>query len=82
MIRPLVLAEEKDIRRAVRRNNIEIVKSACPADGNTNRQRTKEFIAEMERKDHGFKDRLFGAMRRGNIDGWGGVNYVPPVKED
>ena len=82
MIRPLVLAEEKDIRRAVRRNNIEIVKSACPADGNTNRQRTKEFIAEMERKDHGFKDRLFGAMRRGNIDGWGGVNYVPPVRED
>ncbi len=82
MIRPLVLAEEKDIRRAVRRNNIEIVKSACPADGNTNRQRTKEFIAEMERKDHGIKDRLFGAMRRGNIDGWGGVNYVPPVRED
>lgn len=82
MIRPLILAEEKDIRRAVRRNDIQIVKSACPADGTTNRQKTKEFIADMERKDHGFKDRLFGAMRRGNIDGWGGVNYVPPVRED
>ena len=82
MIRPLVLAEEKDIRRAARRNDIQIVKSACPADGTTNRQKTKEFIADMERKDHGFKDRLFGAMRRGNIDGWGGVDYVPPKRED
>lgn len=82
MIRPLILAPEKDIKRGVRRSNIQIVKSACPADGHTNRQRTKEFLAEMERNDHGFKDRIFGAMRRANIDGWGGVNYVPPVRED
>ena len=71
VIRPLVLATEKDIRRAVRREGLSIVKSPCPADGRTNRQRTKEFIASLERNDHGIKDRLFGAMVRGNIDGWG-----------
>lgn len=71
LIRPLVLAQEKEIRRAARRSGLEIVKSACPADGHTNRQRAKEFLAEMERKDHGFKERIFGAMRRGNVDGWG-----------
>lgn len=70
VIRPLVLAPEKEIRRAVRRNDIPVVKSACAADGKTNRQRTKEFIAQMERENHGFKDRIFGALRRSGIDGW------------
>ncbi|MBR6385141.1 MAG: tRNA 2-thiocytidine(32) synthetase TtcA [Ruminococcus sp.] len=70
IIRPLVLAPEKDIRRAVRKNNITVVKSACPADGHTNRQKTKEFLIENERKDHGFKDRIFGALKRSGIDGW------------
>lgn len=71
VIRPLVLAPEREVRRAAKRLELPIIKSPCPADGHTNRQRTKEFIAEMERKDHGFKDRIFGAMRRGRIDGWG-----------
>lgn len=71
VIRPLVLATEREIRRAAAKNALPVIKSACPADGHTNRQKTKEFLAEMERKDHGFKDRLFGAMCRSNIDGWG-----------
>lgn len=82
LIRPLVFAPEREIRKASEKNGLPIVKSKCPADGKTNRQSTKEFIAEMERANHGFKDRLFGAMKRGNIDGWGGVNYIPPAKKD
>ena len=82
LIRPLVFAPEREIRKAAEKNSLPIVKSKCPADGKTNRQSTKEFIAEMERANHGFKDRLFGAMKRGNIDGWGGVNYIPPAKKD
>lgn len=71
VIRPLVLASEKEIRRASQKLGVEVVKSACPADGHTNRQRTKEFIAELERSDHGVKDRIFGALVRSGIDGWG-----------
>lgn len=71
VIRPLVLATEKEIRRAVSKNNIPVVKSACTVDGKTNRQRTKDFIAQMERENHGFKDRIFGALQRSGIDGWG-----------
>lgn len=82
LIRPLVFAPEREIRKAADKNGLPVVKSKCPADGKTNRQSTKEFIAEMERANHGFKDRLFGAMKRGNIDGWGGVNYIPPAKKD
>ena len=77
MIRPMVFAPEKEIRRAAARAELPIVKSRCPADGVTSRQTTKEFLAERERLDKGFKDRLFGAMRRAGLDGWGF-----PVKED
>ncbi len=71
VIRPMIYCKEREIRRAVRTNGIQVVKSVCPVDGHTNRQKKKEFIAEMERRDHGFKDRIFGALQRGDIDGWG-----------
>lgn len=71
VIRPMIYCKEREIRRAVRTSGIQVVKSICPVDGHTNRQKKKEFIAEMERRDHGFKDRIFGALQRGNIDGWG-----------
>ncbi|MCM1507861.1 MAG: tRNA 2-thiocytidine(32) synthetase TtcA [Ruminococcus flavefaciens] len=69
IIRPLVLATEREIRKVAK--SLPVVKSQCKADGHTNRQKTKEFIAEMERKEHGFKGRIFGAMQRADIDGWG-----------
>ncbi|MDE6424758.1 MAG: tRNA 2-thiocytidine(32) synthetase TtcA [Ruminococcus sp.] len=69
IIRPLVLAPERDVKKAAR--NLTIVKSRCQADGHTNRQKTKDFIAGMEHQEHGFKDRIFGAMCRTDIDGWG-----------
>lgn len=69
IIRPLVFAPERAIKKAS--HSLPVVKSQCPADGHTNRQKTKEFIAGMERKEHGFKDRIFGAMQRSGIDGWG-----------
>ena len=72
LIRPLVFAPEKEVRRAAERCGLPIVKSVCPADGVTSRQKTKEFLAEREREDKGFKDRLFGAMRRAGLDGWAG----------
>lgn len=68
IIRPLVLAPERAVKKASK--NLPVVKSVCPADGHTNRQKTKLFIAEMERQEHGFKDRIFGAMQRSGIDGW------------
>lgn len=71
MIRPLVFTPEKDIQSAIKRANLPIVKSVCPVDGETNRQKTKEFLRDMNRQDDGFTYRIFGAMRRASIDGWG-----------
>ena len=70
----MVFAPEKEIRRAAERTGLEVVKSKCPADGHTSRQDTKEFLAARERMDKGFTDRVFGAMRRSGVDGWGFKN--------
>ena len=71
VIRPLVLAPESQVISACNRNSLEIVKSVCPADKTTTRQQTKEFLADMERKDKGFKLRMFTALRKSGVDGWG-----------
>ena len=81
LIRPMVFAPEKEVRKAALKNELNIVKSKCPADGHTNREVTKNFIAEMDKKSRGFSDRIFGAMRRSGIDGWGGVNFEPKEKK-
>lgn len=71
LIRPLVLAPEYAVMSCARRNNFEIVKSKCPADKKTTRQTTKEFLADLEHKNKGIKQRIFGAMRKAGIDRWG-----------
>lgn len=81
MIRPLVFAPEKEIRRAVERTGLPVVKSKCPADGHTQRQVMKEFLAQKERESSGFQYRVFGALRRSGLDGWGFPDRTEPVKE-
>lgn len=71
LIRPLVFAPEKEVRKAAVKNNLKIVKSKCPADGHTSRERTKNFLAEREKSDNGFTDRIFTALRKSGVDGWG-----------
>ena len=71
MIRPMVFAPEKEVRKAALKNKFPIVKSKCPADGQTKREEMKEFLRERERADNGFTFRMFGAMRRAGLDGWG-----------
>ncbi|MBC3516656.1 tRNA 2-thiocytidine biosynthesis protein TtcA [Neobittarella massiliensis] len=70
VIRPLVLASEGEISSAARRLGLPIVKSKCPVDGHTNREKTKQYVRDMEHRDHGFRDRIFGAMQRAHLDGF------------
>ena len=77
VIRPLCLVPEKQVISAAKRHGLPIVTSPCPADKHTKRQETKEWLNSMERSDRGFKLRIFGAMQRANISGWG----LPQDKE-
>jgi tRNA(Ile)-lysidine synthase TilS/MesJ len=71
VIRPLMLMPERNIRNTVARLGLPVVKSKCPADGNTARQSMKEWLVHMETSGHpGLTKRIFGAIRRGHIDHW------------
>ena len=70
MIRPLIYAPESEISAAVARLSLPIVKSKCPADGNTLRQTVKERLADEEKNAPGVTERVFGALVRSGLDGW------------
>lgn len=70
LIRPMLLATEAEVRRAVRDEGLPIVKSRCPADGVTVREQTKEFVAGMCRSDPAFRQKTLHALQESGIDGW------------
>lgn len=70
VIRPLVCAEEKDIKSFIKRNNITIMPKCCPMDGISKREDMKSLIASFKDEIPHIKDNLFGAIQRSKIDGW------------
>ena len=71
VIRPLCLCPEGEIKKAVKRLQMPTVKNSCPIDGSTERQWTKDYLYSLEKEHPGIRKRIFGAIIRGNIDGWG-----------
>ncbi len=82
LIRPLIYAQEKDIRYFVGHSELPILKSPCPADRNTERERMKKLIAELEKTYDGLRHRIFGAMCRGEIDGFRPIGKIPPFSDE
>ena len=70
LIRPLVYMPEKDVRYFANRENLPVVKSPCPADGHTEREEVKKLLDTLERQHKGLRHRIFGAIARGEVDGF------------
>ena len=70
LIRPLIYAPEKDIKRFIKKNNIEVMPKACPMEGNSKREDIKKWINEMNITNPMLKANLFGAIKRKNLNGW------------
>lgn len=68
-IRPMILCTEQDIINAAARNSLPTVKSLCPMDGSSERQRIKEYISSMDKQYPGFLQRTFTAMQGSHING-------------
>ena len=71
LIRPLVFAQEREIEAYVRREGLPVVKSRCPVDGDTHRQRTKELIASLSQEYGDVSEKITAAMQKAGINGWG-----------
>lgn len=70
MIRPMLFARESDCARVVRHENLPIVKSKCPADGETERQNVKELLNHLEKDYEDVRYKILGAMQRGHLSGF------------
>ena len=70
MIRPLIYAQEKDVRYFVNRHPLPVITSPCPADKATERESMKQLLSELERNNKGLRHRIFGAMQKAGLDGY------------
>lgn len=70
VIRPLIYTREADIRSLVKKENLPVVKSPCPEDGNTDRAEIKNVIRELEINHRGLKKRIITALEKRGLDGW------------
>ena len=70
MIRPFIFADEGDIRYFIKQNALPVVRSTCPEDKHTDREKYKQMVEEMDRENKGLKHRIFTAIEKGNIDGF------------
>ena len=70
VIRPLIYLPEKQVRTFVSKEDLPVVKSACPADGNTQRTEMNNLINSLDRQSPGLRHRFFGAIQRADVDGF------------
>lgn len=80
LIRPMIYMPEKDVRYFAKSAELPVVKSSCPADGNTQREEMKQLLARLDRENRGLRYRIFGAIQRGEIDGFKEVSKMQGIK--
>ncbi len=79
VIRPLVYVREFEVEKFARRQGFDVLKSPCPFDGTTNRQRVKELIRELEKDFPDLFNHLAAAMRKNSI---GELWDAPKTRDD
>jgi tRNA(Ile)-lysidine synthase TilS/MesJ len=75
VLRPLLYCEESMVKSFAKRMELPIVHNPCPANGRTKRQETKDFIQALRKTQPDLRKKLFGAMQRLPLEGWG-VNSI------
>ena len=80
LIRPMIYMPEKDVRYFAKNAELPVVKSTCPADGNTQREEMKQLLAKLDRENRGLRYRIFGAIQRGEIDGFKEMGKMQGIK--
>lgn len=69
-IRPLLYVQEREVKGAVKRLELPVVKNPCPANGTTKREETKELLRQLEKQFPQLKKKIFGAIQRYPLYGW------------
>lgn len=70
LIRPMIFCEEKMISNLCNKYKLPVIKSRCPADGSTERQKFKDEILDWQKAYPDIKSKVIGAMQRSKISRW------------
>jgi tRNA(Ile)-lysidine synthase TilS/MesJ len=70
MIRPLIHLTENDVESAIKRLNLPVIKSKCPANENTRREDVKNLIKQLNEQYEDVPQKIIGAIKRSHIDNW------------
>lgn len=70
VIRPLMYMNESDVIGFMHKYNLPVVKSPCPADGNTKREYVKQLLRGLNQDSPGVKMRMFTAVQNSGLKGW------------
>ena len=81
LIRPMLYMPEKDVRYFASKNDLPVIKSPCAADGNTEREEMKKLLHGLEMNNKGLRYRIFGAIQRGEIDGFREMGRMQGMKD-
>lgn len=70
VIRPMIYMNESDVIGFVNKYDLPVVKSPCPVDGYTKREYIKNLLRDINHDNPGVKERMFAAIKNGNMKGW------------
>lgn len=70
VIRPLMYMKEADVIGFVRKYQVPVVKSPCPADGYTKREYVGNLLQQLNQENPGVKERMFTAIVNSKIAGY------------
>ena len=70
-IRPMLYAGEQKIANLAEHYDLPIVHNPCPQDKASKRHEVKELIKTLSLQYPDLKSKVFGAMQRQPLDGWG-----------
>ncbi len=81
VIRPMIYMPEKDVSEFARKNFLPVLTSPCPADKTTEREEMKTLLRSLERENRGLRYRIFGAICRGELDGFKDTGKMEGIKK-
>lgn len=71
VIRPFVMTKESEIVSFVRSNPVPVMKSLCPEDKHTDREKYREMLTAMEKENDGLSHKVFLALQKAGLSGYG-----------
>ena len=80
LIRPMIYMPEKDVKEFTNKNELPVISSPCPADKTTERESMKQLLHSLERENKGLRYRIFGAITRGELDGFRDAGRMDGIK--